>query len=104
MLPLGPGALGVSDELGHEVGRADDIVVAEGGPDILQEFHADGASCSSPESRQAARRPSSGQVPPARSAIARSGRQLSAARSFRSGIFGSGSASLSKLSAAQRAA
>jgi hypothetical protein len=43
MLPLGPGALGVSDELGHKIGRADNIVVVEGRPDIPQQFHADGA-------------------------------------------------------------
>ena len=88
MLPLGPRALGVSGELGHKVGRADHIAVAEGGPDIPQQFDADVAILLLAESRQAARRASSGQVPPARSAIARSGRQLSAARSFRSGIFG----------------
>src|SRR5215831_9150962 len=54
---------------------------------------------------QAASRARFGQSPPARSAIAKSGRQLSAARSFKaSGIWGSGSASLAKLSAAHRAA
>ncbi len=58
------------------------------------------SSCSSPESVRAARRASSGQVPPARSAIANSGRQLSAARSFRtSGTAGLKSSSLSKWSA-----
>jgi hypothetical protein len=35
MLPRGPRAIGVSGELGHKVGRADNIVVAEDGPDIL---------------------------------------------------------------------
>ena len=46
-----------------------------------------------------------GQAQPARSATARSGRQLSAARSLRaSGICGSGFVSLEKLSSAQRAA
>src|SRR5215467_5639166 len=54
---------------------------------------------------QAASRAFLGQSPPARSAIASSGRQLSAARSFKaSGIWGSGSVSLAKLSAAHRAA
>jgi hypothetical protein len=43
MLPLGPRALGVSGQLGHKVGRADNIVVAEDGPDIPQQFHANGA-------------------------------------------------------------
>ena len=43
MLPLGPRALGISDELGDKVGRADNIGVAESGPDIPQQFHADGA-------------------------------------------------------------
>jgi hypothetical protein len=40
MLQLGPRALGVSGELGHQVGSADNIVVAEGGPDIPQQHHS----------------------------------------------------------------
>ena len=43
MLPRGPRALGVSAELGHKVGRADNMVVAEGGPYIPQQLHSDGA-------------------------------------------------------------
>ena len=43
MFPLEPRALGVSSELGHKVGRADHIAIAEGGPYIPQQFDADGA-------------------------------------------------------------
>src|SRR5262245_51285143 len=43
MLPLGPRALGVSGELGHMVGTSDNIVIAEGGSDVLQEIDAGGA-------------------------------------------------------------
>ena len=40
---MSEGALRVGGELGHEVGRADDVGVPESGPDVPQEFNADRA-------------------------------------------------------------
>jgi hypothetical protein len=43
VLPVGPRPLGVGDELGDEVGRSNDLVLAEGRPDVPQELDVDGA-------------------------------------------------------------
>ena len=105
VLPFGPRSLGVGDKLRYKVGGADDFVIAKADPDVLQEFDADGPvlrlAREEAGSPARLRRP----VPPARSAMASSGRQLSAGAVVQpSGSCGSGSTSLSKLSAAQRAA